>query len=133
MSDTTDPVAVVDDLGTPLRAADVDGDPYDRPTITLTTHTLGLDPYVLIQAIKVNPSDENDDGLRLKIEHGGGSSGAELAALFVLNLPADQNPLTAAIKAVLDANAEHPDYQVMVETLVLFADFCDVPMPESGR
>lgn len=97
---------------------------------TLTTHTLGLDPYVLIQAVKAEPEDENDDGLRLRVEHGGGASGAELATLFVLNLPAEHNPLTAAIKSVIEAN---PGRDEVGEVLALFAEFCDIPMPESGR
>jgi hypothetical protein len=97
-------------------------------SITLTNHTLGLDPYVLIRAVKTAPEDADDDGLRLKVEHN--DDGAALATLFVLNLPADQNPITAAIKAVIDAN---PDDQAIVEALHLFAQFCDVPMPESGK
>lgn len=114
------------------RIPDVRSEPATQ-TITLTQHMLGLEPYVLIRAVKADPEDEDDDGLRLQIEQGGGATGGELAALFLLNLPAEQNPLTAAVKAVLDANAEHPDYQAMVETLGLFAEFCDFPMPESGR
>lgn len=102
----------------------------ERETIELRQHTLGLDPYVLIRAVKVDPDDEGDDGFRLKVEYGGGASGGELAALYVLNLPAAQNPLTAAIKAVIDAN---PDDDAVLATLRLFAEFCDVPMPESGR
>jgi hypothetical protein len=97
--------------------------------ITLTTHTLGLDPYVLVRAVKLAPDDEDDDGLRLKIEFGGGAEGPELAALYLLNLPAAQNPLTAAIKSVIDAN---PDAHEVPEVLALFAEFCDIPMPESG-
>lgn len=101
-----------------------------RDSITLTTHTLGLDPYVLIRAVKVDPDEDGDDGLRLKIEFGGGAEGPELAALYVLNLPAAQNPMTAAIKAVIDAN---PDEHAVPEVLAMFAEFCDIPMPESGR
>jgi hypothetical protein len=102
-------------------------------TVKLTQHVLGMEPYVLIRAVKVEPDegDPDDDGLRLKVEHN--NQGPALATMFVLNLPVEQNPITAAIKSVLDANGEHPDYQVMVETLGLFADFCDVPMPESGK
>lgn len=99
-------------------------------TIKLTQHVLGMEPYILIRAVKTDPDDEDDDGLRLKVEH---NDSAELATLFVLNLPAESNPLTAAIKSVLDANAEHPEYQAIVEALHLFAEFCDIPMPESGR
>jgi hypothetical protein len=85
---------------------------------------------VLIRATRAtgNPED-GDDGLRLKIEFGGGAEGPELAALYLLNLPADQNPLTAAIKAVIDAN---PDEHAVPEVLAMFAEFCDIPMPESG-
>jgi hypothetical protein len=97
-------------------------------SITLTTHTLGLEPYVLIRAVKAEPKDENDDGLRLKVEHN--DDGAALATLYVLNLPADQNPITAAIKAVIDAN---PDDRTVPEFLAQFASFLDVPMPESGK
>jgi hypothetical protein len=104
---------------------------FEGGTVELLTVTLGLDPYVLIRAFKAKPDDEDDDGLRLKVNHN--AQGAALAALYLLNMPAETNPITAAIKAVLDANGEHPDYQVMVETLSLFAEFCDVPMPESGR
>jgi hypothetical protein len=111
------------------RAATVD-QTVAAETITLTTHTLGLDPYVLVRAVKLDPDDEDDDGLRLKIEFGGGAEGPELAALYLLNLPADQNPLTAAIKSVIDAN---PDAHEVPEVLALFAEFCDIPMPESGR
>lgn len=111
---------------------DVRSEPTTQ-TVTLTQHMLGLEPYVLIRAVKTAPEDESDDGLRLSIEQGGGAMGGELAALFLLNLPAEENPFTAAVKAVLDANAEHPDYQAMVDTLGLFAEFCDFPMPESGR
>lgn len=103
-------------------------------SVKLTQHILGLEPYVLIRAVKVDPESDDaddDDGLRLKVEHN--DSGASLAALYVLNLPREQNPFTAAVKAVLDANAEHPDYQAIVEALHLFAEFCDFPMPESGR
>lgn len=110
------------------REVGVDASTY-RDSITLTTHTLGLDPYVLIRAVKLAPDDEDDDGLRLKIEFGGGAEGPELAALYLLNLPADQNPLTAAIKSVIDAN---PDEHAVPEVLAMFAEFCDIPMPESG-
>jgi len=101
--------------------------------VTLTQHWLGLEPYILIRAKQLDADDRegpDDDGLRLKVEHN--DEGPNLALLYVMNLPAEQNPLTAAIKAVLDANTERPDYQVMVETLHLFAEFCDIPMPESG-
>lgn len=112
-----------------LTPESVDGDPYDRPaqTITLTQHTLGLEPYVLIRAVQgeADPDDAEDDGLRLKVEHN--DDGAALATLFVLNLPAEQNPITAAIEAVIDAN---PDNDAVRATLALFAEFCDVPMPE---
>ena len=98
-----------------------------RQTITLTTHTLGLEPYVLIRAVP-----EGDGDIKIKVDHNDveGGSGASIALLYVLNLPAEQNPLTAAIKAVIDAN---PDDQAIVEGLHLFAEFCDIPMPESGR
>lgn len=96
-------------------------------SVTLTQHLLGLEPYVLIRAVKVDPEDEGDDGLRLKVEHN--DSGVALAAMYVLNLPAESNPITAAIKAVIDANGEFPE---VAEVLGLFAEFCDVPMPESG-
>lgn len=107
--------------------------PVDAPlergseqTIKLTTHTLGLEPYVLIRAVP------DGDDIRIKVDHNDveGGSGASIALLYVLNLPAEQNPLTAAIKAVIDAN---PDDQAIVEGLHLFAEFCDIPMPESGR
>lgn len=115
-----------------LDAASVDGDPYDRPvdtstcaeSITLTTHTLGLEPYILIRAVKTDPEDEGDDGLRLKVEHN--DDGAALATLYVLNLPAASNPLTAAIKAIIDAN---PDNFEVRNVLALFAEFVDLPMP----
>lgn len=118
-----EPATTIDEPG----EVEVDASTY-RQKITLTTHTLGLDPYVLIQAIKVAPDDDGDDGLRLKVEHN--DDGAALAALYLLNLPAATNPITAAIKAVIDAN---PDEPAFVEALSLFASFCDVPMPESGR
>jgi hypothetical protein len=112
---------------TEMTPENVDGDPYDRPaqTVTLTQHTLGLEPYVLIRAVKRDPDDDEDDGLRLKVEHN--NDGVALATLFVLNLPAEQNPITAAIEAVIDAN---PDNDAVRATLALFAEFCDVPMPE---
>jgi hypothetical protein len=96
-----------------------------RETIALTTYTLGLEPYVLIRAVP------DGDDLRIKVDHNDteGGSGASLALLYVLNLPADDNPLTAAIKAVIDAN---PDAHEVPEVLALFAEFCDIPMPESG-
>lgn len=103
-----------------------DASTYGRESITLTTHTLGLDPYVLIRAVKIDPDDAGDDGLRLKIEHGGGAEGPDLAALYVLNLPAEENPLTAAIAAVIRGNPDHP---CVTEVLRLFAEFCDLPMP----
>jgi hypothetical protein len=98
-----------------------------RETIELKTHMLGLHPYVLIQAIVNEPVDGDDDGIRLRMEQGGGILGAELATLFVISLPAEDNPFTAAIKAVIDANPERPE---VVEVLSLFAEFCDLPMPE---
>lgn len=112
------------------REVEVDASTY-RDSITLTTHTLGLDPYVLIRAVKLAPDDEDDDGLRLKIEFGGGAEGPELAALYLLNLPADQNPLTAAIKAIIDANGSAREFSIS-QVLAMFAEFCDIPMPESG-
>jgi hypothetical protein len=111
------------------REAEVDASTYREP-ITLRTHTLGLDPYVLIRAVKraTDGDDPDDDGLRLKVEHN--DDGAALAMLYVLNLPAADNPLTAAIKAVIDANPDAPE---VPEVLAMFAEFCDIPMPESGR
>lgn len=103
-----------------------DEPPATRRTIQLTQHMLGLDPYVLIRAVKVDGEDDEDDGFRLKVEYGGGAEGPDLAALYLLNLPADQNPITAAIKAVIEAN---PDEPVIGEVLATFAEFCDVPMP----
>jgi hypothetical protein len=103
---------------------------YDASThghsVTLSTFTLGLNPYVLIQAI---PDGED---LRIKVDHNDteGGTGASIALLYVLNLPAEQNPLTAAIKAVCDANR---DDDSVAATLRLFADFCDIPWPEYGK
>lgn len=114
------------------REVEVDASTYGQ-RIVLTTHTLGFEPYVLIRAVKgePDPDDSDDDGIRLKIEHN--DDGPQLALLYVLNLPAEQNPLTAAIKAVIDANYEHPDGAIIAEALAMFAEFCDIPMPESGR
>jgi hypothetical protein len=114
------------------REVEVDASTYGggvSSSITLTTHTLGLDPYVLIRAVAVAPDAEDDDGLRLKVESGGDGEGAALAMLYLLNLPAEANPLTAAIKAVIDAN---PDRHEVAEVLATFAESCDIPMPESG-
>jgi hypothetical protein len=95
------------------------GDLRVADRITLTTHTLGLEPYVLIRAVP------DGDDLRLKVEHN--DDGAALAALYLLNLPAADNPLTAAIKAVVEAN---PDFPEAPDVLRIFAEFCDIPMPE---
>jgi hypothetical protein len=107
---------------------------YSGGSIELTNVTLGLEPFILIRAKTLDEDDRegpDDDGLRLKTLHN--DEGPNLALLYVMNLPAEQNPLTAAIKAVLDANADRADYPVMSETLHLFAEFCDIPMPESGK
>lgn len=108
----------------PLPAGDVER------TIKLTQHTLGLDPYVLIRAVKadLDPDDEADDGFRLQVEYGGGADGPDLACLLVLNLPAEQNPFTAAIKAVIEQTGAARAMRVD-EVLGLFAQYCDIPMP----
>jgi len=120
---TEEPRRVVDVPHEQAREEQHDATTYAEK-ITLTTHTLGLEPFVLIRAIKTAPEDPDDDGFRLKIEHN--DQGASLATLYVLNLPADQNPLTAAIRAVIDANPDRPE---VAEVLALFAEFVDLPMP----
>lgn len=102
-------------------------------TVTLTQHMLGLEPYLLIR-VEMIPEDERDDeaddGLRLKVETGGGAEGPDLAALYLLNVPAEHNPLTAAIAQVIAAN---PGVDELPEALAMFAEHCDIPMPEARR
>lgn len=107
--------------------------PADPPrgtpeTITLSQHMLGLEPYLLIRVFtKPEAEREDDDGFRLRVESGGGAQGPDLGALYLLNVPAAQNPLTAAIKDMIQANPDAPQVR---EVLAAFADHCDIPMPE---
>lgn len=78
-----------------------------------------------------DPSDSRDEGLRLNVETIGIENGGTLALLYVINLPVAENPLTAAVKAMIDALGEN--YPEIVEVLASFADYVGFPMPESGK
>lgn len=91
-------------------------------TIELSQPILGMDPYVLIEAV----ADPADGELVLKIKAGGGVTQDEIGALpflMITTLPTEQNPITAAITEHLDDRPEHR------EALTAFADALGVPMP----
>ena len=105
-------------------------EPVDEPgSITLTQHILGLEPYLLLKAVELDepdPNDPDDTGLRFVVEHND-DAGPALATLYVLMLPPEQNPITAAIKAVLESPlGDHSEARTVLTT---FADFLGVPMP----
>jgi hypothetical protein len=94
------------------------------PDIELIQTILGLRPYVLIEA----DTDPADGELVLKIEAGGGAADmiGALPMMMLSQLPADQNPITAAIGEYL---AESPEHR---EAIAGFAEALGVPMPPAG-
>lgn len=93
----------------------VNFDAQHERRMTITTHV--EDP---------DPSDPNDEGLRLTVESVGVENAGMLALLYVINLPAEQNPLTAAVKAVVDRD---PSDTVMRECLAVLVDYVGFPAP----
>lgn len=102
----------------------------DSETITLTQHTLGLRPYVLIEA-KPDPDDENE--LALDVSAGGGAAGmiGALPLMMLSNLPAESNLLTQAVAEVLSDYTGHPQ-SVVRDVLGALADHIGFPMPEAS-
>lgn len=91
-------------------------------SIELLQPILGMQPYVLIEA----GADPADGELVLKVNAGGGAKDVgTLPMLLLMELAADQNPLTMAIREHL---ADHPGDR---EALARFADTISVPMPEA--
>jgi hypothetical protein len=102
---------------------------FGRSTVSLTQHVLGLHPYVLIEAKYEAPESDDDDGLRLATQCGGGvESIGLLPLLLVTTLPAEENPLTAAVRQYVEsvgpARAMRLD-----EAVAGFAKFVGFPMP----
>lgn len=92
-------------------------------SIQLTQVLLGLRPYVLIEAA----ADPEDGELVLKINAGGGAA-EEIGALpymMLMELPAEQNPITKGIADLLD---DHPGDQ---DAMIRLAEVLGVPMPGS--
>jgi hypothetical protein len=112
-------------------AAEQQEEHFERSTVSLTQHVLGLHPYVLIEAKYEAPDSDDDDGLRLATQCGGGvESLGVLPLLLVTTLPAEENPLTAAVRQFLDEVAPDARDRFNVrETFVAFADFVGFPMP----
>lgn len=93
--------------------------------IELIQPILGMRPYTLIEA----DTDPADGELVLRILAGGGPTTKDvglLPFLMVAQLPADQNPITEAIR---DCLAKRPDDR---GALSRFAEYIDVPMPEAA-
>ncbi len=102
-----------------------------EPATEIRGFTIPMDaPYILIRAEQTPTDDPEVDDVALRVDHN--DEGPNLALLYIMSLPAEQNPLTAAVKAVIDAQQEHSASTVR-EVLTLFAEFCDIPMPESGK
>lgn len=104
----------------------------ETQTFQLVEVVLGLRPYTLIEAKYVTPDedDPDDDGLRVAGRYGGGADAGALPLLWLTSLPAEQNPLTAAVKALLDA---YPAAEALAESLETFAEYVGFPMHESGK
>lgn len=98
---------------------------FGTRSIELTQHMLGLNPYVLIQAV----ADE-DDELALRCEFGGAKASltATLPLMAACSMPAETNELTRAVTEFLAEPGEHPD-GVRREVLAEFAEFISFPMP----
>ena len=98
-------------------------------TISLTQAVLGLRPYVLIESKVVEPDGPDDDGLRIAMTAGGGAeeAPASMALLFVTSVAAEDNPLTRAVKEMLEA---YPAAEALAESLGAFAEYVGFPMPE---
>ena len=115
-------------------AAEQQEEHFDRSRITLTQTVLGLHPYVLIEAKYEAPESDADDGLRLATQCGGGvESIGILPLLLVTTLPAEENPLTAAVKSFIDEAVHKDDVANVVELFHAFAEYVGFPMPESGK
>jgi hypothetical protein len=107
-------------------------DHFGRSTVSLTQHVLGLHPYVLIEAKYEAPESDDDDGLRLATRCGGGvESIGLLPLLLVTTLPAEENPLTAAVRGMLELHPNHGP--ALPATLAAFANYVGFPMPDLGK
>jgi len=114
-------------------AAEQQEEHFSTQTIQLVEVVLGLRPYTLIEAKFVDPEGPNDDGLRLDGRYGGGADAGALPLLWLTSLPADQNPLTAAVKGLIDQEDGRDDLSAFVEPLAALASYVGFPMPESGK
>lgn len=113
--------------------AETQDPPIAEPAAPQIEVAFGGEREVRIRAVveDADPDDPRDDGLRLEVQTLGVEHGGSLALLYVINLPAGENPLTAAVKAMIDLKGD--DCPEAVEVLAAFADYVGFPMPESGR
>jgi hypothetical protein len=102
--------------------------------ITLTEVILGLNPYILIEAV-IKPEserdDEDDDGLRLRARMSPDvvDEPGMLPMMLIGELPAETNPLTSAVRDMLIDYADHPA-SVARDVLGSLARYVGFPMPE---
>lgn len=102
----------------------------DTEVFELRQFTLGMRPFVVVEAIAVEPEDEDDDGLRLNITRGGGAKDtATLCAMALTETEGDANPLTQAVAWVLGGDETVPADAPKREHLAELAKVLGVDMP----